>query len=219
VFEGVFLHSLALVETEQIGPGTRIWAFTHVMQGVSIGADCNIGENSFIESGVVIGDNVTIKNGNMLWEGVTLENGVFVGPQVTFTNDLYPRSPRLRQAKARYADRNWLAATLVKQGATLGAGAIILAGVTIGEYAMVGAGALVTKDVPSYALVVGSPAYLRGWACQCGQPLLFEAASAVCGVCGLEFARDGSSVRPTNPARAEPPARPGVDCPETDSTA
>ena len=84
---------------------------------------------------------------------------------------------------------------------------------------MVGAGALVTKDVPSYALVVGSPAYLRGWACQCGQPLLFEAASAVCGVCGLEFARDGSSVRPTNPARAEPPARPGVDCPETDSTA
>ena len=133
MFEGVFLHSLALVETEQIGPGTRIWAFTHVMQGVSIGADCNIGENSFIESGVVIGDNVTIKNGNMLWEGVTLENGVFVGPQVTFTNDLYPRSPRLRQAKARYADRNWLAATLVKQGATLGAGAIILAGVTIGE--------------------------------------------------------------------------------------
>lgn len=193
--DSVFIHPRAMVETGQIGPGTRIWAFTHVMQGVSIGADCNIGEHSFIETGVVIGDDVTIKNGNMLWEGVTLENGVFVGPHVTFTNDLYPRSPRLHQAKARYADRSWLVATLIRQGATLGAGAIILAGVTIGEYAMVGAGALVTKDVPSYALVVGSPACLRGWVCQCGQPLLFEAAMAVCGTCGLEFTRDGSSVR------------------------
>lgn len=190
----VFIHPRAMVETEQIGPGTRIWAFTHIMQGVSIGADCNIGEHSFIESGAIIGDNVTVKNGNMLWEGVTLENGVFVGPHVTFTNDLYPRSPRLRQAQARYADRGWLVATRVQQGASLGAGAIILAGVTIGEYAMVGAGTLVTKDVPPYALVVGSPAHLRGWACQCGQPLLFEAASVVCGACGLEFTRDDSSV-------------------------
>ncbi len=93
LLDDVFIHPASIVETEQIGRGTRIWAFTHVMQGISIGADCNIGEHCFIESGVVIGNNVTIKNGNMLWDGVTLEDGVFVGPNVSFTNDLYPRSP------------------------------------------------------------------------------------------------------------------------------
>lgn len=195
----VFIHPSAIVDTDRLGPGTRVWAFAHVMRNVAIGAHCNIGEHVFVESGVVIGDNVTIKNGNMLWEGVTLEDGVFVGPQVTFTNDLHPRSPRLAQAKTRYADRGWLRPTLVKQGASLGGGAIILAGVTVGEYAMIGAGALVTKDVPPYALMVGSPAHLRGWVCQCGQPLLFRSASAVCGACGLEFTSDGVLVTHTSP--------------------
>ena len=192
--EAVFIHPNAVVETERIGPGTRVWGFTHVMRGVTIGADCNIGEQCFIESGVVIGDGVTIKNGNMLWDGVSLENGVFVGPHVTFTNDLYPRSPRLPQAKARYATHGWLVPTRVQQGASLGAGAIILAGVTIGEYALIGAGALVTRDIPPHALAVGSPAYLRGWACQCGQPLLFVATNAICDACGLKFTRDGRLV-------------------------
>src|SRR5437016_2778300 len=98
----VFIHPTAIVETQQLGEGTRIWAFTHLMKGVSVGANCNIGEHSFIETGAVIGSNVTIKNGNHIWEGITLSDGVFVGPHVFFTNDLYPRSPRLPQASKKY---------------------------------------------------------------------------------------------------------------------
>jgi UDP-2-acetamido-3-amino-2,3-dideoxy-glucuronate N-acetyltransferase len=185
----VYIHPAAIVDTDQIGAGTRIWAFTHIMQGVSIGKDCNIGEHCFVESGVVIGANVTIKNGNMVWEGVTLEDGVFIGPNVSFTNDLYPRSPRLRQAHARYSDRRWLVRTLVKRGASLGAGAVILAGVVVGEYSMVGAGAVVTRDVHPYALVAGNPARVKGWVCQCGQPLEWKAEIVTCSSCGLDLVR------------------------------
>src|SRR5512146_3057238 len=148
----VFVHPLAIVESDDIGPGTRIWAFSHVMRGASIGANCNVGEHSFIEAGAAIGDNVTIKNGNLIWEGVTIEDGVFVGPNVLFTNDLYPRSPRLPQARDRYQDHGWLVPTRVQHGASLGAGAVIVAGVTIGEFALVGAGAVVTQDIPAHAL-------------------------------------------------------------------
>jgi acetyltransferase-like isoleucine patch superfamily enzyme len=162
------------VEAPNIGEGTRIWAFTHVMKGASIGRSCNIGEHCFLESGVVVGDNVTVKNGNMLWDGVTLKDGVFVGPQVLFTNDLRPRSPRLAQAKRRYSDRQWLKTTLVEEGASLGAGAILLAGVRIGRFAMVAAGAIVTRDVPAYTLVIGSPARHARWVCECGAPIHFE---------------------------------------------
>lgn len=200
----VFIHPSALVDTDQVGPGTRIWAFAHVMRNVTLGANCNIGEHVFVESGAIIGNNVTIKNGNMLWEGVTLEDGVFVGPLVTFTNDLYPRSPRLAQAQARYADHGWLAPTLVRQGASLGGGVIVLAGVTIGEYAMIGAGALVTKDVPPYALMVGSPAHRRGWVCQCGQPLRFSGVAAACSACGLSFGAQGDRIELV-PTRIFPP--------------
>jgi UDP-2-acetamido-3-amino-2,3-dideoxy-glucuronate N-acetyltransferase len=190
----VFVHPSSIVETPQIGDGTRIWAYTHVMQNVSIGANCNIGEHCFIESGATVGNNVTIKNGNMIWEGVHLEDGVFVGPQVILTNDLYPRSPRLSQATKRYADRRWLAPTFIKQGASLGAGAVILAGISIGEFCMVGAGSTVTRSLPPYALVVGSPARLRGWVCQCGQPLEFSSDAATCAECQLEFTKTGESV-------------------------
>jgi acetyltransferase-like isoleucine patch superfamily enzyme len=193
---GIFTHPTALVETQQVGQGTRIWAFAHVMKDVSIGANCNIGDQCFLESGVVVGNDVTIKNGNMIWEGVRLEDGVFVGPHVFFTNDLYPRSPRLSQARKRYENRGWLLPTLVKQGASLGAGAVVLAGITIGEFSMVGAGAVVTGDVPPYALVVGNPARARGWVCQCGQPLEFHHSAATCGACGLDFVDNGGSVRP-----------------------
>ena len=195
----VFVHSTAIVATEQIGPGTRIWAFTHVMKGVPIGANCNVGSHCFIESGVVIGNNVTIKNGNMLWDGITLEDGVFVGPSVSFTNDLRPRSPRIPQAKDRYSTRGWLVPTLVRQGASLGAAAIILAGTTIGEFSMVGAGAVVTKDVPAYAVVVGNPAHVVGWACQCRQRLRFKGGLATCTECGLSFLKQGALVRLRNP--------------------
>jgi acetyltransferase-like isoleucine patch superfamily enzyme len=189
-----FIHPAAIVDTSGIGEGTCIWAYTHVMGGVSIGAECNIGEHCFIESGASIGNQVTIKNGNMIWEGVRLEDGVFVGPQVIFTNDMYPRSPRLAQARTRYADRAWLIPTVIKHGASLGAGAVILAGVTIGEFCLVGAGSMVTKNLPSHALGVGRPARVRGWVCQCGQPLVFSNGVARCSRCDLQFVNTGGAV-------------------------
>jgi acetyltransferase-like isoleucine patch superfamily enzyme len=190
----MFIHTSAIVETTRIGEGTRIWAYTHVMDDVSIGSECNIGEHCFVESGASIGNQVTVKNGNMIWEGVHLEDGVFVGPQVVFTNDLYPRSPRLPQVKKRYADRAWLERTVVKHGASVGAGAVILAGVTIGEFSLVGAGSIVTKSLPRHALAVGRPARVRGWVCQCGQPLVFVNGTASCRGCDLRFAKAGGVV-------------------------
>lgn len=182
-----FVHPAAIVETDGIGEGSRIWAFTHVMEGASIGANCNIGEHCFVEGGAVVGDNVTIKNGNMLWEGITIENGVFVGPAVVFTNDRYPRSARAPHGEGRYRGNGWLLPTLVQQGATLGAGSIILPGITLGEFCMIAAGAVVTRNVPSYALIVGNPGQVRGWVCQCGQPLAVEDATTRCGSCDKAY--------------------------------
>ena len=190
----VFVHPSAIVESIQVGGGTRIWAYTHVMSGASIGADCNIGEHCFIESGVTVGSQVTIKNGNMLWDGVHVEDGVFLGPRVTFTNDLYPRSPRLAQARRRYADRNWIKPTSVGKGASIGAGAVIVAGICIGEFCTVAAGATVTRSVPPHALVVGAPARVRGWVCECGLPLTFSDGIASCAECESVFANAGESV-------------------------
>lgn len=191
-----FIHPAALVETQQIGEGTRIWAFAHVLKGAQIGANCNIGDHCFIEAGVQIGDNVTIKNDNKLWEGVTLEDGVFVGPGVFFTNDMYPRSPRLPVVQTRYSTKQWLLPTRVQEGASLGAGSILIAGITIGKYAMVGAGALVTKDVPDYALVIGNPARLHAWVCQCGQPLVFTENIGHCPSCTLAYEKTVDGVQP-----------------------
>jgi UDP-2-acetamido-3-amino-2,3-dideoxy-glucuronate N-acetyltransferase len=143
-----FSHSHALVESSEIGDRTRIWAFVHVLAGARIGADCNICDHVFIESNVIIGDRVTIKCGVQIWDGVRLEDDVMVGPNATFTNDIFPRS------KSPFV----LKQTLVQKGASIGANATILCGITIGEKAMVGAGAVVTKDVPPLAVVVGNPA-------------------------------------------------------------
>ena len=143
-----FIHEKALVESDSIGAGTRIWAFAHVMPGAVIGAECNICDHTYIEGGAVLGDRVTVKSGVYVWLGVTLDDDVFVGPQATFTNDLMPRSRQPFE----------LSETRVRRGASIGAGAVILAGVTIGERAMVGAGAVVTKDVPPSTIVVGNPA-------------------------------------------------------------
>jgi UDP-2-acetamido-3-amino-2,3-dideoxy-glucuronate N-acetyltransferase len=143
-----FIHDRALVETDAIGAGTRIWAFAHVMAGAVIGSDCNVCDHTYIEGDVIIGDRVTLKSGVFLWDGLRVQDDVFIGPQATFTNDLMPRSRQpftLRQ-------------TTICRGASIGAGAVILPGVTIGERAMVGAGAVVTKDVPSDVVVVGNPA-------------------------------------------------------------
>jgi acetyltransferase-like isoleucine patch superfamily enzyme len=187
----VYVHPTAIVEAEAIGDGTAIWAYAHIMPGARIGANCNIGDHCFVESGAVIGDNTVVKNGNMIWEGVTLEDGVFVGPHAFFTNDLYPRSRRLDAAAPRYVHKeNWLVHTKVGRGAALGAGAIIVGGVTIGEYAMVAAGAVVTKSVPAYALVRGNPARVSGWVCGCGRPLRTDAGTLKCDECASHFAED-----------------------------
>jgi acetyltransferase-like isoleucine patch superfamily enzyme len=143
------IHPSSDVQSKQIGEGTRIWQYVVVLPGAIIGRDSNICSHCFIENQVVVGDRVTVKCGVQLWDGVTLEDDVFVGPNATFTNDLHPRS---RNAAAK------LLPTLVKKGASIGANATILPGLTIGEGAMVGAGAVVTKDVPPRTLVVGNPA-------------------------------------------------------------
>ena len=151
---GLF-HPAAIVEAHAIGEGTRIWAFAHVLAGAVIGRDCNICDHVFIENDVVIGDRVTIKCGVQLWDGVALEDDVFVGPNATFTNDPFPRSRRQPRAFSR---------TVVRQGASIGANATILPGLTIGRGAMVGAGAVVASDVPPNAVVVGNPATITGYA-------------------------------------------------------
>lgn len=163
-----FQHSHALVETEQIGAGTRIWAFAHVLPGAVIGADCNICDHVFIENKVRIGDRVTIKCGVQLWDGVTLEDDVFIGPNATFTND---RGPRSKNHQAP------LLSTLIHQGASIGANATILPGLSIGRNAMVGAGAVVTRDVPPNAIVVGNPARITGYV-NTGTPAEAVAAGA-----------------------------------------
>ncbi len=145
----MFIHPSSDVQSKQIGEGTRVWQYVVILPGAVIGRDGNICSHCFIENKVVIGDRVTVKCGVQLWDGVTLEDDVFVGPNATFTNDLEPRS---RNATAS------LLPTLVKKGASIGANATILPGLTIGEGAMVGAGAVVTKDVPPRTLVVGNPA-------------------------------------------------------------
>ena len=183
-----YIHPTALVESENIGEDTMIWAFTHIMKNVPVGSNCNIGDNCFIESGAVVGNNVTIKNGNMLFEGITLEDGVFVGPHVFFTNDRFPRSARLPEAKKRYVNHEWFAPTTIKYGATLGAASVILPGVTVGEFAMVGAGAIVTKDIPAHGLAIGNPSHLIGWVCDCGVKLDFDSNDqAKCSSCGKKF--------------------------------
>jgi UDP-2-acetamido-3-amino-2,3-dideoxy-glucuronate N-acetyltransferase len=154
--EKYFKHDLAVVETPHVGERTRIWAFAHILPGARIGADCNICDHTFIENDVTIGDRVTIKCGVQVWDGITLENDVFVGPNATFTNDPVPRS-------RHYIAREHRPQTLVKQGASIGANATILPGLTIGRQALVGAGAVVTHNVPDGAIVVGNPASIKGY--------------------------------------------------------
>ena len=153
-----FIHPLADVQTQDIGDGTRIWQFSVVLKGAKIGAKCNICANTFVEGDVVMGDNVTLKCGVSLWDGIRIGNNVFIGPNASFCNDKYPRS-------GMHDERRQLLSTVICDGASIGAGAVVLPGVTIGENAMIGAGAVVIEDVPPNTTVVGNkPArmYTRG---------------------------------------------------------
>jgi UDP-2-acetamido-3-amino-2,3-dideoxy-glucuronate N-acetyltransferase len=158
---GWLKHPLALVESSHIGARTRVWAFAHILPGAQLGADCNICDHVFIENDVRVGDRVTVKCGVQLWDGVTLEDDVFVGPNATFTNDPFPRS---RKRPAAFTP------TGVRSGASIGANATIMCGVTIGANAMVGSGAVVTRDVPANAIVVGNPATIQGYVTDSPEP-------------------------------------------------
>jgi acetyltransferase-like isoleucine patch superfamily enzyme len=192
---GVFVHPSALVESETVGAGTRIWAYAHVMKGAEIGQDCNICDHSFIESGSIIGRGVTIKTHVAVGEAVTIKDGAFVGPHVSFTNDIRPRSPRLALAKARYAAKeNWLRPTVVEDGATLGAGVVVSCGITIGAWSFAAAGAVLMQDVAPFSLVVGNPARPVGYVCACAAPLTVVEGKAVCTECGQTYTLQGRTL-------------------------
>src|SRR5687768_12954637 len=184
-----FAHASSYVDEGcTIGAGTKIWHFCHVMSGAVIGRGCSLGQNVLVSTGCVLGDNVKIQNNVSVYTGVILEDDVFCGPSMVFTNVINPRSHVSR--------RHEYQKTLVGCGASLGANCTIVCGHNIGRYAFVGAGAVVTKDVPDYALVVGTPARVVGWVCQCGVKLASGAlppAQAQCGSCGASYA-DGRPI-------------------------
>jgi UDP-2-acetamido-3-amino-2,3-dideoxy-glucuronate N-acetyltransferase len=183
-----FVHESSYVDAgAQIGAGTKIWHFCHVMAGAVIGARCSLGQNVVVMPGTRLGDNVKVQNNVSIYEGVELEDDVFCGPSCVFTNVQTPRSHVSR--KQEYQK------TLVKRGATIGANATIVCGTTLGEYAFVGAGAVVTGDVAPYALVVGVPARRVGWMCQCGERLPGSGA-VVCARCGSRYQVASDAVRP-----------------------
>lgn len=172
-----YIHESSYVdEGASIGPKTKIWHFSHVQEGARIGANCVLGQNVNIGPGVVIGDGCKIQNNVSLYEGIVLEDEVFCGPSSVFTNDLTPRAQ---------GSHGWsISKTLLKRGASVGANATIVCGNTLGEYCMVGSGAVVTKDIPPFALVVGVPTRQIGWVCKCGARLNND---LICPRCGTEY--------------------------------
>ena len=172
-----FVHPSALVETSEIGAGTRVWAFAHVMEGAVVGADCKIGDHSFIEGGAVLGDRVVVKNNSLIWHGVIIGDDVFVGPNTVFTNVVAPR------ARHQTYPEDW-EKTEVADRVTIGANSTIVSGIRLGYNCMIGAGSVVTKDVRDHALVYGNPARPAGWVCECGRKL---EENLVCSECGRTY--------------------------------
>jgi UDP-2-acetamido-3-amino-2,3-dideoxy-glucuronate N-acetyltransferase len=183
-----FVHESAYVdEGAKIGKGTKVWHFCHVMPGAVIGERSSLGQNVVVMSGTKIGDNVKIQNNVSIYEGVELEDDVFCGPSMVFTNVINPRSHVSRKSEYKR--------TLVKRGSSIGANATIVCGVTLGEYSFIGAGAVVTADVPPYAMMVGVPARRRGWMCQCGERLP-DSGVGTCTACGTRYERAAEGIRP-----------------------
>ena len=183
------IHTLSDVQSKNIGDGTNIWQYSVILKNAVIGKNCNINCNVFIENDVVIGNDVTIKPGVCVWDGITIEDNVMIGPNVTFTNDKIPRSK----------NKNYrMELTIIKNGASIGAGAIILCGIEIGAFALVGAGALVTKDIPERALVVGSPSRIVGWLNEDGTKMNAVAEDVYCDDKGNKWYLDNDKLTQIN---------------------
>ncbi len=185
-----FAHESAYIDLgAQIGKGTKIWHFCHIMPGAQIGEDCSFGQNVFVANRVKIGNSVKIQNNVSVYEGVILEDYVFCGPSMVFTNVKTPRSAYPRNSSSDYLT------TRVQYGASIGANATVVCGVTIGKWAFIAAGAVVTKDVPAYALVAGVPGQIMGWACECGARLDFAGQTkTTCAACGKSYAQETTTV-------------------------
>ncbi len=182
------IHKSSYVDKgASIGEGTKIWHFCHVLAGSRIGRNCKIGQNVVIGPDAVIGDNVKVQNNVSVYKGVVLEDDVFCGPSCVFTNVFNPRSavPRMDEVRP----------TLVKKGASIGANATIICGNEVGRHAFIGAGAVITGNVPDYALVYGNPARQHGWMCECGERLVFKSGTAECKSCGAKYKASGKRIR------------------------
>jgi UDP-2-acetamido-3-amino-2,3-dideoxy-glucuronate N-acetyltransferase len=202
---GYFVHVSSYVDDgAHIGRGTRVWHFCHVNRGAVVGEGCSLGQNVVVMPGTRLGNNVKVQNNVSVYEGVECEDDVFLGPSMVFTNVVNPRSHVSRKHEYKR--------TPVGRGASIGANATIICGNTLGEYCFVGAGAVVTHDVPAYALVTGVPARVAGWVCSCGERLALAEAplvgdSAVCRACGSEYSVTEAGLRPVTPASAPERAR------------
>lgn len=182
-----FVHKSSFVEENaKIGQGTKIWHFSHIMDNCKIGDNCNIGQNVVISPSVKIGNGVKIQNNVSVYTGVEIEDDVFLGPSCVFTNVINPRAFIKRQDEYRQ--------TIIKKGASIGANATIVCGHNIGKYAFIGAGAVVTKDVPNYALLVGNPARITGYVCKCGHKLKFNQEKATCTECNIKYIKNENNV-------------------------
>ena len=181
------IHPTADISTDaKIGEGTRVWSEAQVREGATVGTDCILGKGVYIDTDVGVGDRLKIQNRASLFRGLTVENGVYIGPHVSFTNDRYPRA--VNADGSPKTDDDWqLEPTLVREGASIGAGAIILPGLTIGAWAVVGAGTVVTRDVPDQALVTGNPAEIQGYVCTCGRPVEHDGKRWRCNACSKTF--------------------------------
>jgi len=185
----IYIHPSSFVdEGVIIGNGTSIWHFSHIFKGARLGENCKIGQNVVIHPSVVLGNNVKIQNNVSLYDGVVLEDDVFCGPSCVFTNILNPRSAYPRNSPEFYKK------TTVKRGASIGANATIICGVTVGRHALIGAGAVVTKDVGDYELIYGNPARVRGHVCECGEKLLFSSDTSICSACQKTYKKSDDRI-------------------------